>query len=145
MQAIILAAGMGRRLGEYTQDQTKCMVEVNGERLIDRMLGQLSSLGLTRVVIVTGYCGAALRAHIGTRYDDRLRKIFRESVTSYAAAQNIVVIKTLPGLANGAAGTLDSMNVTDLVGTLAGDDTALLVMKTNAAAEALCEEIKKML
>ena len=70
---------------------------------------------------------------------------FRESVTSYAAAQNIVVIKTLPGLANGAAGTLDSMNVTDLVGTLAGDDTALLVMKTNAAAEALCEEIKKML
>ena len=71
--------------------------------------------------------------------------VFRESVTSYAAAQNIVVIKTLPGLANGAAGTLDSMNVTDLVGTLAGDDTALLVMKTNAAAEALCEEIKKML
>ena len=66
-------------------------------------------------------------------------------MTSYAAAQNIVVIKTLPGLANGAAGTLDSMNVTDLVGTLAGDDTALLVMKTNAAAEALCEEIKKML
>ncbi|MBR5686501.1 MAG: aminotransferase class I/II-fold pyridoxal phosphate-dependent enzyme [Prevotella sp.] len=73
MQAIILAAGMGRRLGEYTKDQTKCMVEVNGERLIDRMLGQLSSLGLSRVVIVTGYCGASLRAHIGTRYDDCLR------------------------------------------------------------------------
>ena len=89
------------------------------------------------------YAAPAVEAR--PRYDDRLRKIFRESVTSYAAAQNIVVIKTLPGLANGAAGTLDSMNVTDLVGTLAGDDTALLVMKTNAAAEALCEEIKKML
>ena len=91
------------------------------------------------------YCYSAPAEESKPRYDDRLRKIFRESVTSYAAAQNIVVIKTLPGLANGAAGTLDSMNVTDLVGTLAGDDTALLVMKTNAAAEALCEEIKKML
>ncbi len=42
MQAIILAAGMGRRLGEFTKDNTKCMVEVNGVKLIDRMLGQLS-------------------------------------------------------------------------------------------------------
>ena len=79
------------------------------------------------------------------RYDDRLRKIFRESVTSYASAQNIVVIKTLPGLASGAASTLDSMHLPELVGTLAGDDTAFLVMKTNAAAEDLCEEIQKML
>ena len=88
MQAIILAAGMGRRLGEYTQDQTKCMVEVNGERLIDRMLGQLSSLRLTRVVIVTGYCGAALRAHIGTRYDDRLRIEYVDNPL-YATTNNI--------------------------------------------------------
>lgn len=79
------------------------------------------------------------------RYDDRLRKIFRESVTSYASAQNIVVVKTLPGLANGAASTIDSMQIPDLIGTLAGDDTALLVMKTNAAAEALCAELKNML
>ena len=44
MQAIILAAGMGRRLGELTKENTKCMVEVNGVRLIDRLLGQLSGL-----------------------------------------------------------------------------------------------------
>ena len=55
MQAIILAAGMGRRLGEYTKDNTKCMLPVNGVRLIDRVLTQLSPLGLTRVVIVVGY------------------------------------------------------------------------------------------
>ena len=64
MQAIILAAGMGRRLGEYTKNQTKCMVPVNGVRLIDRVLGQLSKLQLQRVIIVTGYKGKELREHI---------------------------------------------------------------------------------
>ena len=78
-------------------------------------------------------------------YDDRLRKIFRESVTSYAEAQNIIVVKTLPGLASAACSTLDSMDIESLVGTLAGDDTAFLVMKDNAAAAALCKEIEKML
>lgn len=65
MQAIILAAGMGRRLGEYTKDNTKCMVKVNGVPLIDRVLNQLSTLQLNRVVIVVGYEGKKLRDYIG--------------------------------------------------------------------------------
>ncbi len=71
MQAIILAAGMGRRLGEYTKDNTKCMLPVNGVRLIDRVLTQLSPLGLTRVVIVVGYQGQKLIDYLGHRYDDQ--------------------------------------------------------------------------
>lgn len=70
MQAIILAAGMGRRLGEYTKDNTKCMLPVNGVRLIDRVLTQLSPLGLTRVVIVVGYQGQNLIDYLGHRYDN---------------------------------------------------------------------------
>lgn len=70
MQAIILAAGMGRRLGEYTKDNTKCMVPVNGVPLIDRLLGQLSRLKLDRVVIVVGYEGGKLVKHIGELYTD---------------------------------------------------------------------------
>lgn len=73
MQAIILAAGMGRRLGEYTRDNTKCMLPINGQRLIDRDLDQLSKLNLNRVIIVVGYKGKNLIDHIGHRYDDRLR------------------------------------------------------------------------
>lgn len=72
MQAVILAAGMGKRLGEYTKDNTKCMVKVNGIALIDRLLRQLSSLELNRVVIVVGYQGDKLIEHIGDRYSDRL-------------------------------------------------------------------------
>lgn len=73
MQAIILAAGMGRRLGEYTKNDTKCMIPVNGIRLIDRLLKQLSTIELTRVIIVVGYKGDRLIKHIGHRYDDILK------------------------------------------------------------------------
>lgn len=70
MQAIILAAGMGRRLGEFTVNNTKCMLEVNGVRLIDRMLTQLATLQLDRIVIVIGYEGAKLREYVSLRYPD---------------------------------------------------------------------------
>lgn len=68
MQAIILAAGMGKRLGEYTKNCTKCMVPVNGVTLIDRLLGQLSKLGLNRIVIVVGYKGKELIDYVGKEY-----------------------------------------------------------------------------
>ena len=71
MQAIILAAGMGRRLGEFTADNTKCMLEVNGMRLIDRMLSQLESLNLDRIIIVTGYEGEKLRNYLNKKYPDK--------------------------------------------------------------------------
>ena len=68
MQAIILAAGMGKRLGEYTRNNTKCMVPVNGIPLIDRMLDQLCHLNLNRIVIVVGYEGRKLMDHVGTEH-----------------------------------------------------------------------------
>ena len=79
MQAIILAAGMGRRLGELTKENTKCMVPVNGVRLIDRLLGQLSDCSLNRVIIVVGYQGQKLMDYIGNRYDDKLKIEYAEN------------------------------------------------------------------
>ena len=75
----------------------------------------------------------------------RLRTIFKEGVTSFDLAQNIVVIKTMPGLASAACAAIDGMEIQDLVGSLAGDDTALLIMRTNEAASNFCSEIHKML
>ena len=65
MQVIILAAGMGKRLGEYTKNNTKCMVPVNGTPLIDRLLRQLSRYALNRVVVVVGYEGRKLMEYLG--------------------------------------------------------------------------------
>ena len=68
MQAIILAAGMGRRLGELTNNNTKCMLEVNGTRLINRALDALSEVGIDRVVLVVGYKAENVRAWVGQSY-----------------------------------------------------------------------------
>ena len=64
MQAIILAAGMGKRLGELTKENTKCMIRINGTCLIDRLLNQLDSLNLERIILVIGYQGKKLIEHI---------------------------------------------------------------------------------
>ena len=64
MQAIILAAGMGKRLGELTKTNTKCMIKVNGQTLIDRMMKQLVQLRLSRVVLVIGFEGKKLKKYI---------------------------------------------------------------------------------
>mgnify|MGYP005961978917 FL=1 len=73
MQALILAAGMGKRLGDHTKNNTKCMVPVNGVRLIDRVIDQLSKFDLTRLVMVVGYERQKLVDYIGHRYDDVLK------------------------------------------------------------------------
>ena len=74
---------MGRRLGEYTRNSTKCMVPVNGVRLIDRLLTQLSRLNLNRVVIVVGYKGKELIDYIGNRYDDVLKIEYADNPVYY--------------------------------------------------------------
>ena len=91
MQAIILAAGMGRRLGELTKENTKCMVPVNGVRLIDRLLGQLSQLNLNRIIIVVGYKGKELRDYIESNHKVQSSKL---KVQSIEFAENPIYDKT---------------------------------------------------
>lgn len=102
-----------------------------------RLVKELSATGKYRYV-------AAGRDEF-TDFDLRLKKIFRESVTSYACAQNIIVIKTMPGLASAACAALDGMEIDGLVGTLAGDDTAFLAMKDIHYAESFEKEIESLL
>ena len=73
MQAIVLAAGMGKRLGTYTKDNTKCMLPVNGIRLIDRLIPQLVALHLNRIIIVVGYKGENLKQHLAGKYDSLVK------------------------------------------------------------------------
>jgi len=75
----------------------------------------------------------------------RLKTIFKESIISYTNAMNIVVIKTLPGLAPAACGAIDSMGIRNIIGSIAGDDTGFLAMNDVPAAEKFCKEIEEML
>ncbi len=75
----------------------------------------------------------------------RMQNIFKEGVVSCDCAQNLVVVKTMPGLAPAAAAALDGMGIDTLVGSLAGDDTVLLIMRSGPVAERFCKEIASML
>lgn len=106
----------------------------------------IKELRLIKVMTANGsyrYATAASEQDGGIQ--TRVRRIFRESVTSVAVAQNMVVIKTLPGLANAAAYAIDAMRDPSVVGTLAGDDTVLCVIHDSASAESFRENALKLL
>ena len=102
-----------------------------------RILKDLTAMGTYRYSIGSKETSGA--------FSNRLNTIFKESVISYDYAQNIVVIKTLPSLAPAAGRAIDAMNMSVVVGTLAGDDTLLIIMRDVQASIGFCSEIKKLL
>ena len=105
----------------------------------------IKELRLVKELSPSGRYRYAPASHDETgEHSERLRKIFKESVVSCDTAMNIIVIKTLPGLAMAASSALDGMDIPALVGSVAGDDTAFLAMRDVRSAESFCEEIKKL-
>lgn len=102
-----------------------------------RIVKELTSFGTYRY--------AASANPIDSGFTSRLNTIFRECVVGFDYAQNIIVIRTLPGLASAAGSAIDAMNMSTVVGTLAGDDTVMIVMRDNNAAAVFCGEIKNLL
>ena len=102
-----------------------------------RIVKELTSLGTYRYSVSEKDAPPALT--------DRLNTIFRECVTSIDYAENIIVIHTLPGLASAAGSALDAMKINVVLGTLAGDDTVMIVMRDSNAAAAFCGEIKSVI
>ena len=102
-----------------------------------RIVKELTSFGTYRYTTAT--------SEVGGTFSSKLNTIFRQCVTRFDYAQNMVVIHTLPGLASAAASAVDAMNMSVVVGTLAGDDTVFIVMRDMNAAAAFCGEIQNLL
>lgn len=102
-----------------------------------RIVKELTSLGTYRY--------SAAVNEIDSSFTSRLNTIFRECVVKFDYAQNIIVIRTLPGLASAAGSAIDAMNMNAVVGTLAGDDTVMVVMRDTNAAAIFCGEIKSLI
>ena len=102
-----------------------------------RIVKELTSLGTYRYTADTG--------ELTGTFSSKLNTIFRECITGFDYAQNIIVIRTMPGLASAAASAIDAMSMSVVVGTLAGDDTVMIVMRDNNAAAAFCGEIQNLL
>lgn len=88
MQALMLAAGLGKRLAKYTKNNTKCMVEVAGKKLIDRAIEAIKKAGIKRFVIVTGYKGDNLKKYILDNHANELEFVFINNDV-YATTNNI--------------------------------------------------------
>ena len=102
-----------------------------------RIVKELTGMGTYRYTASTN--------EVTGSFSTRLNTIFRECVTGFDYANNIIVIRTLPGLASAAGSAIDSMSMSMVVGTLAGDDTVMVVMRDNNAAAAFCGEIKNLI
>ncbi len=102
-----------------------------------RIIKELTSFGTYR------YTTASTET-TGT-FSSKLNTIFKECITNFDYAQNMIVVRTLPGLASAAASAIDAMNMSVVVGTLAGDDTVFIVMRDSNSAAAFCGEIQKLL
>ena len=102
-----------------------------------RIVKELTSFGTYRYTTATD--------EVSGTFSSKLNTIFRECITNFDYAQNMIVIHTLPGLASAAASAIDAMNMSVVLGSIAGDDTVFVVMRDNNSAAAFCGEIRNLL
>ena len=129
-----------------TQNQLLEELEKIGIRTTQATLSRdIKSLQLTKAINSNNKYVYTLSPKKDDASMSLLMKIFRECVVSYDNAQNIIVIKTLPGLAGAACSAFDNMNVEKLAGTIAGDDTAFLLFKDTDSADDFLHKINSIL
>ena len=138
------------------------LIETKDSETLEQLLQELEACGFAttqatisrdikelRIIKELGENGSyrysAVPKQLESNATAKLHAIFRQCVVSCDYAQNIVVMKTMPALASAACSAMDSMNLDMIVGTLAGDDTAFIVMRDTASAAAFCADIKKQL
>lgn len=136
-----------RMMDVETQEQLLAELKLRGFTTTQATISRdIKQLRLVKELAPSGsYRYVAADRQGGKSSAGRLRNIFKEGVVSVEAAQNLVVVKTMPGLASAACSALDGMEIAGMVGSLAGDDTGMLIMRDSASAEAFCSEAHKLL
>ena len=104
----------------------------------------IKELGIVKQTLQDGSTGYAITDKVISSSPDRLLSVLSNSLTGISCAMNILVIKTLPGMAQAAAFSLDSINHPEIVGTIAGDDTIFVATRSEAQAIALSNNIKEI-
>ena len=129
-----------------TQNQLLEALKLRGIKSTQATLSRdLKDLRLVKELTGVGHYRYALPGNSSrVAHSEKLAKIFRECVVSCDTAMNLVVLKTLPGLAMAASSAIDGMEIPELVGSVAGDDTVFMAMRDVRGAELFSEEIKKL-
>ena len=130
-----------------TQEELSEMLRIAGFPATQATISRdIKELRLIKVTTQNGFSKYATPEKNNTKsYYTRLKNIFKESVITIERAQNLVVLKTITGMANAAAAAMDAMDVDKVVGTIAGDDTILIILKNNDDAEEFCATANDLL
>ncbi len=133
--------------GAQTQEQLLERLEARGFKTTQATISRdIKELRLVKETVdgVSRYVRSPAQSG-GEDRTERLRSIFKNGVSSFDSAQNIVVVKTMPGLAGAAGAALDGMEIRGFVGSLAGDDTVVMIMRTDRDAQDFLSEVRSML
>lgn len=132
-----------------TQEQLLTCLKASGIKATQATISRdIKDLHLIKEPVGDGTYRYAAAGHSDVRshnHNGRLRNIFKEGVISFDVAQNIIVVKTMSGLGSAAGAALDRIENAGIVGSIAGDDTVLLIMRSNQAADEFLDEIQAML
>lgn len=128
-----------------TQEELTSLVRQSGFNATQATISRdIKELGIVKQTLQDGTTGYAITGKFINTAPDRLLSVFSNSLTGISVAMNIVVIKTLPGMAQAAGSALDSLNHPEIVGTIAGDDTIFVATRGEAQAKALSDNIKEI-
>lgn len=126
-----------------TQEQLLHALEEIGVRSTQATISRdIKELRIVKELSPSGAYRYTVSQNENATFFSRLNNIFHECVIKLDHAQNIVVVKTLPGLADAACSAVDNMDAPSVVGTIAGDDTAVIIMRDSEYAKEFCEELR---
>lgn len=135
-------------IGQYeieTQEELSDYLRREGYQVTQATVSRdIRELKLTKVASLNGRQRYAVLAEPGADMDGKYVRVFKEGFRSADTAQNILVVKTVPGMAMAVAAALDNMQCDEIVGSIAGDDTIMCAVRTGAEAQSLLTRLKKL-
>ena len=129
-----------------TQDELLEKLKRDGFEVTQATISRdIKQLQLVKVAGQDGHYKYAVSQHSGTKNALKFKTILKETIVKVDYAQNIVVLKTYSGMAQAAAAAIDALQMQDIVGSVAGDDTILIVMRSTEIAGDFTEKYKELL
>ncbi|MBQ3065716.1 MAG: arginine repressor [Clostridia bacterium] len=129
-----------------TQDELLEKLKEDGFEVTQATISRdIKQLQLVKTAGHDGHYKYAISTHSGTKTALKFKTILKEAILKVDYAENIVVLKTYAGMAQAAAAAIDAMGLQDIVGSVAGDDTIMIVMRTKKIAQDFTEKYKELL
>lgn len=129
-----------------TQEELMAMLDTSGLKVTQATVSRdIKELKLSKVSMKNGRQKYVMLAEVSVDFNERLVKIFRTGVISMDHAQNVVVLKTLEGMAQAVGACIDALNKTEILGSVAGDDTIICILRTEHDAVDIIAKFKEII